>query len=243
MDSDGSRLLFQIPVYRLTFDAWVEAEDKLAEPHVTAMSRTRPIDEARSFASRIVRWQEWEYNEVLGWIEIVGFHDVVKVYLHFRKGERFHRHPTGPFEQLYKMTEVWVEGMTNKQIFGELRDSIVENWRTDRRLAHRHVDLRTFDKLSPHLDWRSLLGVRIGIHRRSPVGRDLLKERCLAVGRRSPDRKEANALRQVGGRPHARCGECTGRAHHVWRRHCMVSRNLPTSSSGNHSSSHHRAHG
>ena len=160
MDNDDDRLLFQIPVYRLSFDDWVEAENELAQPYIIAQSKIRPLEQARSLASHLIQWQEWEYNEVLGWIEVVGFHDVIKFYLHFRKGERFHRHPTSHFERLYKMAEVWIEGMTNTTIARELRESIVEEWKTDPRIKRRHVDLRAFDKLSAHVDWRSMLGTR-----------------------------------------------------------------------------------
>lgn len=153
-------LLFQIPVYRLSFDDWAEDEHRRSQPHVEAISEYRPIQEARSIASHIIKWQEWEYNETLGWIEVVGFHDVIKVYLHFRKGERFHRHPTSAFERLYKLTEIWIDGVTNSTITSQLRESIVEECRSDSRLTHRHVDLRAFDNLSQHLDWRSLLGTK-----------------------------------------------------------------------------------
>jgi hypothetical protein len=158
MDEGDNRLLFQIPIYRLTLDDWVEKESELAEPHVRAQSEIRPIEEARSIASYLIGWQEWDYNEVLGWIEVVGFHDVIKVYVHFRKGERFHRHPTSHFERLYKMTEVWVEGLTNGEIASDVRDSILEEMNSDPRVKRRHVDLRAFDKISAHLDWRAMLG-------------------------------------------------------------------------------------
>jgi hypothetical protein len=160
MDEDEDRLLFQIPVYRLSVDDWADDEEKRAEPYVTEMSKIRPVEQARSLAAHLINSQEWEYNEVLGWIEVIGFHDVIKVYLHFRKGERFHRHPTSHFERLYKMTEVWIEGMTNSKIARELRESIVEEWKTDPRLKRRELDMRAFDKISPYLDWRSMLGTR-----------------------------------------------------------------------------------
>ena len=99
---DSQRVLFEIPVYRLSFDQWMVDEQRRAAPYVAAQSRLRSATEAATLAEQLTDRQTWAYNETVAWIEVDGFHDVIKAYLWQRKGQRQHRHPSQPLEWIGK---------------------------------------------------------------------------------------------------------------------------------------------
>jgi hypothetical protein len=155
---DRERLLFQLPVYRLSFDAWAKDEERRAVPHRVAQARFRSDAEARVIAQMATGWQPWEYNEIIAWVSVEGFHDVVKAYLWKRKGSRVHRHPTHPFEWIGKLTEMWISADdTNEQITVCLRQQLIDEIKSTPGLGSRFVDLSTYDRVAPYLDWHGAL--------------------------------------------------------------------------------------
>jgi hypothetical protein len=152
----GDRLLFQIPVYRLSFDQWAVDEERRQAPHRRALEETYGELGAAVWAQRNTRWQPWDYNETVAWIEVKGFHDVVKTYLWKRSGERIHRHPTTPFKDTGKLTEVWIDGLEGQAIAGKVRQSIIDACRDLPGLKNRYIDFRAYDHVTAHLDWRDL---------------------------------------------------------------------------------------
>jgi hypothetical protein len=160
---DGRRL-FQIPVYRLPFDRWAAEGEDLAEGHMKAMSEYRPELESRILAYQSIKWQPWEFNEVIAWVVVVGLPDMVKVYLSRRKGQRFHRRPTGPFQRDERsLTELNVyPEHTNASLSSEVRDAITTALKTEPGLSKRFVDFESYDLVAPNLDWRQMIGAPAG---------------------------------------------------------------------------------
>ena len=152
----------QIPVYRCSFDSWVEDEQRRRAPHIRVQTAAGRTDaDAAIIAARITGGQSWDFNEVAAWIKVFGFHDVVKAELWLRRGERMHRHPTQPFEWLGKLSEHWIEDESNEEIGASVRSMLVEQMKNTPSLRRRHLDLRAFDQLAPFLDWRSALGAPV----------------------------------------------------------------------------------
>ena len=162
MTGHGQRL-FDIPVYRLAFDEWAAEAEKLAERHIKAMSEYRPERESRILAQQSIERQPWQFNEVIAWVIVVGLPDMVKVYLSRRKGQRFHRKPSGPFEEQNKLTELYVyPEHTDASLAAEVREAIETALKTEPGLSKRFVDFESFDHVAPNLDWRRAIGAPAG---------------------------------------------------------------------------------
>jgi hypothetical protein len=73
-------LIFQIPVYRLSEDAFDKEQEALMAPYLDSYRRFRSESDARAHAAAAVQAFRWEFNDVVGWIELRGFHDMVKSY-------------------------------------------------------------------------------------------------------------------------------------------------------------------
>lgn len=155
---DSERLLFQIPAYRVSFDRWAADEDRRQAPYLAAESKYRNETDAAIWAQRLARTQPWDFNEVIAWIEVEGFHDVVKAYLWKRSAERIHRHPTQPFEFLGKLTELGIDDGDGRRVAKALRKSIASNCKEWPGLRRCHIDFRAFDHITSRLDWRELSG-------------------------------------------------------------------------------------
>jgi hypothetical protein len=155
---DPGRLLFQIPVYRLSIDDWMDGERKLEDPYVEGESDLRGEVKARLLAQQITRRQPWDYNEVIGWIEIAGFHDVIKAYFSMRQGKRMNRHSSQPFGISHKLTELWLSNdQTDELITSELRKDLARAVKSVSRLKRSNIDFRAYDRIAPWLNWRQAL--------------------------------------------------------------------------------------
>lgn len=155
----SGRLLFQIGVYRLSFDKWSEDERQREQPYFVADLDLRHDEVgARIWAQLMTRRKSWEYNEVVAWISVEGFHDVIKAHISPRDGQRMNRQPSQPFGYPTKLTEVWVSPTdTDEQITGRFREDLVAAVRSFPGLKRRHVDLRAYDRIAPYLNWHGAL--------------------------------------------------------------------------------------
>lgn len=115
----------------------------------------------------------WQYNEIVGWVRLRwdGPGPVVKGYLfpvatwgpgglrekrHFRRG--FKAFPFDYGDPTWKVLEEWFDASdSDADIYERLRDALLAITAEDRYLRRRHVDLRTFDAVAPHVRWRELI--------------------------------------------------------------------------------------
>jgi len=156
------RRLFELPLYRLSFDRWSADVDALMEPHRRAMDgqgRTEP--EARMLAAQLIRLEPWFYNEVVGWIAVEGMHDKIKSYVWRRSGERFHRNPTGPFRYCGKLAETGIyPEEANEDIASEVRKDLVSAVKEFRGRRAWYLDLTAYDAVAPFFNWKKAVGTR-----------------------------------------------------------------------------------
>jgi hypothetical protein len=102
-----------------------------------------------------------QYNEIVAWIRLKSDGDVIKAYAWDVQQRRFRRGFTPfPFEGgvgITKVFEVWVDyDYSSRDIYEKLREELVALIGADGTFAGRHLDLRVFDAIAPHVDWRSV---------------------------------------------------------------------------------------
>jgi hypothetical protein len=155
---DFARLLFEIPIYRKSHDAFYAEQQALMGPRIERKLALgfSEID-AWHAASWAVKPYAWDFNDVVGWVTIHGYHDMVKMYLWWTKSKSIRRAGRHVFEPLGKLTETLVfDDMTNAEIGEAVRADLLTAFAMEPAARRsRHIDLRTYDALSPFLDWWS----------------------------------------------------------------------------------------
>lgn len=155
MHSD--ELLFQIPVYRVSEERYYEETEALVRPYEAAAERDGiPFNPMVLKGLKPSASQPRDYNDVVGWIEVVRQPQVLKGYLWWDEAQRLTRHPPRrKFAGPEKLFEIWLHP-TQSDVERELREELV-NAAAEPPLKGRHVDMRTFDAIAPSLDWRNLM--------------------------------------------------------------------------------------
>lgn len=177
--------LFEIPVYRITEDAWVEDVSARTAQWAEADLQRRadhglPItDHTRHEAEMWARYAErvygWRYNEVIGWVGVLwdGPGPAIKGYLwqvgkptliaweprrRYQRG--FHPFPFFGGVPTNKLFELWVHhDDSDSAVYHRLREELANVVARDGDLPRRHIDLSAFDTTGPHVRWRHLLGL------------------------------------------------------------------------------------
>jgi hypothetical protein len=163
------RVLFEIPVYRVSGDDWLADVDRRVSDWVGGYlaanyQNPSPQDRERSryWAHQVVTQGEgYTYNQVVGWIQLewngpgpVIKGDAFKVPLK-RVNRIFHR----SYTWVGKVVEEWFHDESSEQIADTLRQSLLGLRRRGKTFQGRHIDLEAFDSLAPFLDWRGLIGL------------------------------------------------------------------------------------
>jgi hypothetical protein len=165
------KLLFEIPVYRTSFDNYV-AEMK-AEKAAYMQRAASGYDETyASFNSdpklrddHLKRmeawfdrydWYSWYYNDVVGWIRLEGHWDVIKADYHFAREKRIVRRPKRrSFEWCGKTLEVWLPHEATSAEIYKLVLSELQQLKRERPFRRRYIDLEAFQNVGPFIDWRN----------------------------------------------------------------------------------------
>jgi hypothetical protein len=102
----------------------------------------------------------WQYNEVVAWIRIKVDGDMLKAYSWRVPRQRFQRGFTPfPFEggMESKLFELWRDDFEDSsEVYARLRSELVVLVDRGHTHAGRHLDLRVFDAIGPHIDWLAL---------------------------------------------------------------------------------------
>jgi hypothetical protein len=155
---DEIRVLFEIPIYRLTPEAFAKEQQQAMEPWIEQASYATEA-EAWCTAAEITHAHSWHYKEVVGWVSVQGYHDVVKMYLWWTTATRLVRRPLHrQVEANGTLSEIWIRhGDEDRLIRENVRQGLIDALAADGQARGRHADLRAFDAISPHLDWRASL--------------------------------------------------------------------------------------
>ena len=105
-------------------------------------------------------WRYREYNDVAAWVYLYVDQWVVVSEAFERDARRITVRGTNrPFRYVGKVAEVRVnDGLTSEEIAADLRAWLTESLALHFVSAKRHPDLTAFDRLSPFIDWRGVLG-------------------------------------------------------------------------------------
>jgi hypothetical protein len=161
--------IFEVAIYRVSEDAWLDDVARRVNRRVDAELNRWPEDQrdqqrlrASITAQRIERPYGWEHNEVVAWIRIKADPNVIKAYAWRVQQERFRRGFTPfPFEgdvASSKVFEIWVDQTdSNLDIYTRLREELTALTGPTRAFAGHHLDLRVFDAIGRHVNWRVVL--------------------------------------------------------------------------------------
>jgi hypothetical protein len=158
---DDDRWIFEIAVYRVSEDDWLDDIERRIEHRKATLRRDPDADEADlKHAESMERRPGWQYNEVVAWIRIKVDGDMLKAYSWRVPRQRFQRGFTPfPFEggMESKLFELWRDDFEDSsEVYARLRSELVVLIDRGHTHAGRHLDLRVFDAIGPHIDWRAL---------------------------------------------------------------------------------------
>jgi hypothetical protein len=161
-------LLFQVPVYRTSPDVWTrEVNDYVGEAMQGIEARNPPmsVESKRHHADLhravITRGLPRDYNDVVGWVELVRTgRGVIKGY-GFRTEQRRIRRGFDPrYVFILRVFECrFYPGEIAETFVSELRQRLRALTRRSGKFPGRWIDLQAFDAISADLDWPRLVGL------------------------------------------------------------------------------------
>jgi hypothetical protein len=131
----SGHLLFEVPIYRYTQDAY----------------EARPLTNQ----SRLHSVPHWDYNQVIAWVQLFGLPDYIKGYLWHKETSRRPRRTIFSCDG-NKDFEVPILSQSSNDVFYELRSSLL-NLCQERFGSKCQIDLEAFHAVGPAVDWRAVL--------------------------------------------------------------------------------------
>ena len=165
-------LLFEIPVYRLSFDGYHQALTKRVRQAGDDYVANRPSwdtqtdVEAREYAETHERGRygrPYWYNEMIGVIRLYQDGGSIKGHFWGQPHRVFRwnfRHYQ--YDQHGRVLEYHSDPVprSSRDIYEDLREYLSSLTGREGPLAGRHVDLYAFERVGPHIDWTAVLGWR-----------------------------------------------------------------------------------
>jgi hypothetical protein len=164
------KLLFEIPVYRVSFDRYVSEMEEEKSAHMSGVEESYDThfatfnadpklrDDELARASGFFdqwRWYSWHYNEVIGWIRLNGHWDVIKADYHFATQKRIVRSAKQrSFAWRGKTLELWLHDSTSEEIYRQLLDEF-RDLEKEPPFKGRYIDLEAFTNVGPFIDWKN----------------------------------------------------------------------------------------
>ncbi len=157
----------KIPIYRLSQDLYYDERDKFIEKeisdsrssqYVAEFYRQNPNEEERDRERLRNKYGgAWNYNEIIGFIELHFVGTQIRGEYWLTKGKRIVRTRKKVFEwKGHKLADEMEipSNASNEKIF-----SIVQEYLNNCRkeLKNRYIDTSCLEVLGPYLNWRSLM--------------------------------------------------------------------------------------
>lgn len=166
-------LLFEIPVYRLSYDDYHAALGKrIKEAGDRYVENLRPTDPWSDDEERARRWAEeherrrygrpYWYNEMIGVIRLYQDGGSIKGQFWGQPHQIFRwnfRHYD--YEHHGRVLEYHLgpHRQSSEEIYQDLHEYLSDLNERGRQFERRRIDLCGFDRLGPHVDWLSVLGL------------------------------------------------------------------------------------
>lgn len=156
----GLRPFFQLPVYAETQDEYHDRLDAKVAPYGDAWVARGDKRESGERYGRQLFGTSWEYNLVVGWIELQAASDVIKGHYWWTTQARIRldRRVAHAFEYKEKFTECWLDqDMTSGDVFERLSERLDVAAR-ERPFKGRWIDRTAFNAVGPYVDFAAFLG-------------------------------------------------------------------------------------
>jgi len=168
-----SDLLFEIPVYRLTEQAYCRDLAAMERKALTSSdahashSKQPETDDDRRFRHESVKrgifrryGRPWAYNEMIGVIRLYQDNGAIKGELWRQPHARFRRNFSHRRYEHWGRVVEWhpaVPPATSAEVIEELLEQLTELHDGD-VLRGRYIDLHAFRRVGPHVNWLAVLG-------------------------------------------------------------------------------------
>jgi hypothetical protein len=167
------RVILDIPVYRLSQDAFTRETDEIRHQYVSFdsddvppwMSKSELEEKMKALSehfekvfNRSPEARIWKYNEINGYISIRSGSNQVKAEYWFINSKRIGRRTIRKiYEYRGKAFEIWVKSQDSSiDIFNAIRDE-VNLLKKRRPFKGRYIDLESFENIGPYLNWKELV--------------------------------------------------------------------------------------
>lgn len=160
--------IFDIPVYRLTSDEFNSEIDIQIAKRIARLisydSQRRPLSREIKERERHLAIAEsggpWQFNQIIGWLRLFTEGRTVGGHLWWANAKRLNRRMR--HKRLYLLTTgdvlgAWFPDQSSKEIFEILLERL-SDMATGRPSKNRYVDLESFRRVGPFIDWSGLLG-------------------------------------------------------------------------------------
>lgn len=156
------RYFFEVPIYRVSEDAFGRQYDRDLEAFFGSMTMPRDYVMSRDLRLAMERhfWETygmpWRFNQAVGWVRLYLLGSQVRGELWRAQGRRLQRRGRRNFRHLGKAFELWCRPqMTNDEIRRAIEDELLA---VGRGLRRGHIlDLECFRTLAAHIDWHSMI--------------------------------------------------------------------------------------
>jgi hypothetical protein len=162
----GCHYFFDLPVYRLTQEAYDKEFDRYFDKHTGAFARDLyQRDPKAKERARMMLWGgfggSWKYNEIIGHIRLhfLGGQVRGEYFAVSKKVIRRSRSKQLEFQTWKLAPEVDIEVPYGRnEILAAVRQYIEDCKREVRR---RYIDTELFERIAEHMDWPAIVGVRL----------------------------------------------------------------------------------
>lgn len=157
---ERGKLLFELPVYRVSPDRWHREKGEVAD----RFRRMYEIDDDLPGIKWAVHGEvPFQYNQAIGWLRVIwdGPGPAIKAYAYRMRGRRFGQDfKPRPLDWLGKAFEIWFTRDDGSEAIAEdIRSAAWATVKRDGLFPHRWIDLEAFETLAPVIDFPTLLGL------------------------------------------------------------------------------------
>ena len=158
--------IFEIPIYRCSAAQFVDKMERDTKKHLKWLEQTSGA--TRDAAPRTFKISEkyfrdtyggpWQYNQVIGWLQICAFNKIISGELWFIDAKRIYQKLTS--KHYVKRGTVFELDHCNDKSSEAIYQMILAEIETIRRkppFAKRHLDLTLLQRLGTVIDWQKLI--------------------------------------------------------------------------------------
>jgi hypothetical protein len=111
-----------------------------------------------NLVERSLDWKCWEYNEVIGFIELYILGNQIRGTLYFVDSKKIRKDiKNKKIVESGKLFELSVHNFTSSEIFNYLLEELKQAQSNNNKLKNRYIDFSGILKIGNYVDWRGLI--------------------------------------------------------------------------------------